>query len=542
MLFDHGVFTSESVSSGHPDKLSDQIADAIVDALLARDPQARAACEVLAAGDRIDIVGEFRTTDPANFTAVEGRAEKIVRDTLRAAGYGDAERDIDPETCTVDVRFRGQSPEIGSAIDRDTNSLGAGDQGMVFGYATDETDELMPLPWLLARDLLRTGDRLRREGQLPLRPDAKAQVMVRYRNGRPVAVTGAVLSWQHESDWPIADVRASLEDRIVDSVIPHSLGRSDDFAVLINPGGAWTQGGPLADAGLTGRKIVVDTYGGACPNGGGAFSGKDPSKVDRAGAYAARRVARHVVSAGLARRCTVEIAYAIGTPEPISLRVELHGTGAISEVVLKEAIREVFDLTPSGMIRELALDRPIYYATAREGHFGAVSGSVHTWETDDRIEDLLLAVRHRSGSHNPVTGPTLRPSTYSRDSGDEPASEPEDDLPSRWHVVAHDELTDAPGRMEERVFEVRYLGANTWELSTGGSDFLGDEDEEMTTDIVSTDKLIELLATFDEGWEPPAWEYNSDERPLSPMLQSLVKVAETVGATDCVRRLREGKA
>ena len=534
MLFDHGVFTSESVSSGHPDKLCDQISDAIVDAFLARDPWARAACDVLAAGDRIDVVGEFRTNNPSDFAAVEASAEQIVRDTLRAVGYGDTERDIDPETCTVNVRFRRQSAEIGSAVD--------GDQGMVFSYATDETDALIPLSWVLARDLLRTGEQMRQLGALPLRPDANSQVMVRYRNGRPVAVTGAVLSWQHEPDWPIADMREALERAVVDRAIPDSLRDADEFTLRINPSGVWTQGGPLADAGLTGRKIVVDTYGGACPNGGGAFSGKDSSKVDRAGAYAARRIARHVVSAGLARRCTIEIAYAIGTPAPVSLRVELHGTGAVSEEVLEDAIGEAFDLTPAGMIRELALDRPIYYTTAREGHFGEADGSVRTWETDDRIEDLLLAVRHRSGQHNPVSGPTLRPSTYPRASDEESAHAKEGGVPSRWHVVAHDELTDAPGRMEARVIEARYLGANTWELSSGGSDFFGESDEGPTTEVVSTDKLLDLLATFDEGWEPPEWEHETDEAPLSPMLQSLLEIAERVGATDCARRLRGDEA
>jgi S-adenosylmethionine synthetase len=323
---------------------------------------------------------------------VQRRAESIVRETLRQAGYGQAELDIDPERCEVEIRFNRQSPEIAAGVDQAGGVLGAGDQGIVFGYATDETVALMPLAWTLATGLVAQAMTLRAAGGSPLRPDGKSQVTVRYRDGRPAGVQTALVSWQHEPGVDLEEVRHYVASRVVDAVIPPAL-RTEDFRLLVNPAGAWTLGGPKADTGLTGRKNIVDSYGGACPHGGGALSGKDPSKVDRSGAYAARHVAKHVVAAGLARRCTVQIAYAIGRPEPVSLGVDLHGTGRVAEEVLVAAIPAVFDLTPAGMLRELELLRPIYRATAVLGHFGPWrSPDRYAWERTPRTAELRQAV------------------------------------------------------------------------------------------------------------------------------------------------------
>ncbi|WP_018866202.1 MULTISPECIES: methionine adenosyltransferase [unclassified Thioalkalivibrio] len=393
MFFSDGLFTSESVSAGHPDKACDQISDAILDAFLALDPHARVACEAFAIRDKVSVAGEFRTAHRDHYETVRESAEALVRDTLKAVGYRSAESDIDPDSCEVEIRFNRQSPEIAGAVDGGLRDLGAGDQGMMFGHATDETDHLMPLPWALATDLVARGAEIARGQGIHLLADAKSQVTVAYENGKPSGVQAVVLSWQHDPAHSIDEIREFLSSVVVGEIIPNEL-RLAGFRTLANPGGAWSVGGPRSDTGLTGRKIMVDTYGGACPHGGGAFSGKDPSKVDRSGAYAARYVAKHVVAAGFARRCTVQLSYAIGEVEPVSIGVDLHGTGAVPEHLLVKAIREVFDLTPVSIIEELKLNRPVYQDTARLGHFGPYrTPALHQWESLTRLEDIRSALR-----------------------------------------------------------------------------------------------------------------------------------------------------
>jgi S-adenosylmethionine synthetase len=380
--------TSESVSRGHPDKIADQISDRILDAFLARDPDARVACETLVTARRVVVVGEFRTRDDAVFREVEAGAERLVRQMLAGIGYRDAFTGIDPWRCRVEIAFNRQAAEISQGVDRADGELGAGDQGVMFGYACDETPRLMPLPITLAHRVLGWLGAVDEKGTLPwLRPDAKSQVTVRYTNGAPVAVEQVVLSVQHAENVDLDTVRSELRQRVVEPAIPEHL-RQGPFEVRINPAGRFTVGGPQADTGLTGRKIIVDTYGGACPHGGGAFSGKDPSKVDRSAAYMARHIARHFVAAGLARRATVQLAYAIGTVEPVSFRVDTHGTGVLPDAVLEQAAREVFPLTPRGIIDALDLRRPIYTPTAAYGHFGRQEPGF-TWETTPRIRPLL---------------------------------------------------------------------------------------------------------------------------------------------------------
>ena len=389
MSIRNGLFTSEAVSSGHPDKLCDRISDAILDAFLERDRNARVACEVLAANDKIIVAGEFRTALPEHFAEVRHETPAIVRRVLANIGYGTAEHDIDPKSCEIEVRFNHQSPEIASGVDGG-EALGAGDQGLMFGYATDETKALMPLAWSLATDLVAAGTAIREAGGSGLKPDAKSQVTVRYENGEPVGIQTVVLSWQHDPRLSLASVRELLLDRVIDAVVPKA--RTADFRALVNPAGAWTTGGPKGDTGLTGRKIIVDTYGGACPHGGGAFSGKDPSKVDRSGAYAARWVAKTVVASGLASRCTVQVAYAIGVARPVSIHVDVHGTGFVSEAAIERAVSEIFDLSPAGIIRDLDLLRPIYTATSSLGHFGRWRDpSQYRWESTERASELLDA-------------------------------------------------------------------------------------------------------------------------------------------------------
>ncbi|HSH76671.1 MAG TPA: methionine adenosyltransferase [Longimicrobiales bacterium] len=391
MAVHHGLFTSEAVSAGHPDKLCDRISDAILDAFLHRDPDARVACEAFAADGKIVVAGEFRTTDPRHYDEVRDESVGIVRRVLKHVGYGTAEHDIDPDTCEVEIRFNRQSEEIGAGVDR-ADFLGAGDQGLMFGYATDETDERMPLAWSLATDLIARGSALRATGESPLKPDAKSQVTVRYEDGAPVGIQTVVVSWQHQPETSLEDVRAWLLRHVVDEVVPSSM-RTHDFRCLLNPAGPWTTGGPKGDTGLTGRKIIVDTYGGACPHGGGAFSGKDPSKVDRSGAYAARWVAGNVVAAGLARRCTVQLAYAIGVADPVSVNVNTHGTARVPERAVEGAIPHVFELTPAGIIRDLDLSRPIYTETSSLGHFGRWRDpATYRWERADRAERLAAEV------------------------------------------------------------------------------------------------------------------------------------------------------
>ena len=384
----NGLFTSESVSAGHPDKLCDRISDAILDAFLEKDINARVACETFAANDKIIVAGEFRTARAEDFKEVEAAAPDIVRNALRQIGYGSAEFDIDPARCEIEVRFNHQSPEIQAGVDGG-ETTGAGDQGLMFGHAVNETESLMPLAWSLATDLVERASSLIVPGNGILKPDGKAQVTVCYIDGIPAGIDTVVLSWQHEADIAIKDVREYLTSEVLDQVIPQHQ-RTDDFKVFLNPAGPFTVGGPKGDTGLTGRKIIVDTYGGACPHGGGAFSGKDPTKVDRSAAYAARHVAKNIVGAGLAKRCTVQLAYAIGVAEPVSVSVETHGTGIVPDVEIAAAVPVIWDLTPAGIIRELDLLRPIYTATSALGHFGRwKSPDLYRWERLDH-SDLLL--------------------------------------------------------------------------------------------------------------------------------------------------------
>jgi len=386
-MSDDYLFTSESVSDGHPDKLADRISDTVLDRCLELDPDAKVACETLLADDLVVVAGEFRLGPPRAFETVRSAIEGIVRQVLRETGYNAGFPGIDPETCEVQIRVHGQSVQIAKGVDQMDGTLGAGDQGLMFGYACDETPELMPLPIQLAHQLMRRQHQLRTGGELPwLRPDAKAQVTIRYKEGRPAMVDTVVISTQLQTDLPDEAIEQEVINRLIEPVIPAEL-RDSAIRYLVNPAGRFEIGGPHGDTGLTGRKIVVDTYGGSCPHGGGAFSGKDPTKVDRSAAYAARWVAKNLVAAGLARRTTVQLAYAIGRPDPVSIRVNGHGTATVPEALLEKAVREVFDLTPAGIIRDLDLRRPVYAATAAFGHFGR-EGEGFTWERLDRVEQL----------------------------------------------------------------------------------------------------------------------------------------------------------
>lgn len=364
------LFTSESVSEGHPDKMADQISDRIVDAFLTFEPKARVACETVLADQFVLVAGEFKTIDPAVFQAVQNDAERIVRQTLRDIGYTSSDDGIDPDRCAVKIAFNHQSAHISQGVDQVGGIIGAGDQGLMFGYACNETPEHMPLAISLAHQLVRKQSVLRKTGALPwLRPDAKSQVTVRYLNGKPVAVEKVVLSTQHAPAISTDELRKAVREKIVDAVIPTEL-RNNQLEVLINPTGRFEVGGPNGDTGLTGRKIIVDTYGGSCPHGGGAFSGKDPSKVDRSAAYMARYIAKNIVASGLAEKCLVQLAYAIGVAQPVSVMVDTYGTGKQADEALESLIRKKFDLTPKGIIATLNLERPIYAPTAAYGHFG----------------------------------------------------------------------------------------------------------------------------------------------------------------------------
>lgn len=370
MTIQSGFFSSESVSEGHPDKLADRISDAVLDAFLRLDPGARVACETLVADQCVVVAGEFKTHDVEVFREVREGAIAIVSRVLRETGYADANTGIDPERCQVQIHFNRQSDDIGQGVDRADGVIGAGDQGLMFGYACDETPELMPAPILYAHRLVQRQAELRKAGVLHwLRPDAKSQVTFRYEEGRPVAVDAVVLSTQHAEDVDTDTVRAEVSRHIIDSVIPQAL-RAPGYRELINPTGRFVIGGPKGDTGLTGRKIIVDTYGGAAPHGGGAFSGKDPSKVDRSAAYMARFLAKQVVARGWAGRCLVQLAYAIGVSEPVSVLVDADGASASRNAEIAQTLREEFDLTPAGIIQSLDLQRPIYYDTAAYGHFG----------------------------------------------------------------------------------------------------------------------------------------------------------------------------
>ena len=389
------LFTSESVSAGHPDKLADRISDTILDRFLAAEPSARVACETFLTDNLVVLGGEFHTVDPAVFARIRDEAPDLVRALLRDTGYSGDFPGIDPDRCEILLRFSHQSADIRQGVERG-EEIGAGDQGLMFGCACDETPELMPLPILLAHRLVERQAQLRRSGELPwLRPDAKSQVTVRYRGDRPEAVDTVVLSTQHDAAVDIDTLRREVAERIIHPVLPAHLCPQPP-RVLINPTGRFVVGGPMGDTGLTGRKIIVDTYGGRCPHGGGAFSGKDPSKVDRSAAYAARHVAKNIVAAGLARRCVLQLAYAIGVSAPVSLLVDTQGTSAVDETLLEAAVRAVFDLTPRGIIERLGLCRPIYRETAAFGHFGRELAAF-TWERTDCVDALQRFIADHNG-------------------------------------------------------------------------------------------------------------------------------------------------
>ena len=381
------LFTSESVSEGHPDKIADQISDAILDAFLAEEPEAKVACETLVADNLMVITGEFKTVRKELFDEVRGRAESIARQVLRDIGYRDAETGIDPDTCEVQVRFNHQSIQIHKGITLADGDIGAGDQGLMFGYACDETPDLMPYPLWLAHRLVQKQAALRKSGALPwLRPDAKSQVTVAYEGNKMAGVETVIISTQIARDLDPAWVAQEVTREIVDPLVPAEL-RTPTFRLWVNPAGPFEIGGPNGDTGLTGRKIIVDTYGGSCPHGGGAFSGKDPTKVDRSAAYMARYIAKNLVAAGYAKRCMVQLAYAIGVAEPVSLLVDTYATGTESDEKLEDRVRCSFRLTPRGIIESLDLRRPIYRKTAAYGHFGRAEPEF-TWERTDQAERL----------------------------------------------------------------------------------------------------------------------------------------------------------
>jgi S-adenosylmethionine synthetase len=379
------LFTSESVSEGHPDKVADQISDAVLDAILAQDKYARVAAETLCNTGLVVLAGEITTT--ANVDYIQ-----VARDTIKRIGYDNTDYGIDYKGCAVLVAYDKQSPDIAQGVDRasdDYLNQGAGDQGLMFGYACDETPELMPFPIYYSHRLVERQSQLRRDGRLPwLRPDAKSQVTVRYVDGRPHSVDTVVLSTQHAPDITQAQIHEAVIEEIIKPVLPPEMLK--DTKYLVNPTGRFVIGGPQGDCGLTGRKIIVDTYGGASPHGGGAFSGKDPSKVDRSAAYAARYVAKNVVAAGLARQCQVQVSYAIGVARPINVTVYTEGTGKIPDDKIAELVQEHFDLRPKGIVQMLDLLRPIYEKTAAYGHFGREEPEF-SWEATDKAAVLRAA-------------------------------------------------------------------------------------------------------------------------------------------------------
>ena len=388
------LFTSESVTEGHPDKVADQISDAVLDAMLADDPNSRVACETLVTTGLAMVSGEITTQSKPEIP-------EVVRQTLEDIGYTDASYGIDGRHCAVLSSLDKQSPHIAMGVD----TGGAGDQGMMFGYATDETEELMPAPIILSHRLVRKLAAVRHEGKLPwLRPDGKAQVTMSYKGPHPVSVETVVVSTQHGPDVTQDQIREAMIEEVVKPVLPETYFDPNQCEYHINPTGAFEVGGPLGDAGLTGRKIIVDTYGGMGRHGGGAFSGKDPTKVDRSAAYAARWAAKNLVAAGAASRCEIQLAYAIGVVEPVSVHVDTFGTGVVSEDRLSEVVREVFDLRPAGIIEQLGLREPIYRPTAAHGHFGRdaetrrVEGDspreveLFTWEKTDRVDEIRSAL------------------------------------------------------------------------------------------------------------------------------------------------------
>jgi S-adenosylmethionine synthetase len=377
MARDEYLFTSESVTEGHPDKIADQISDAVLDAILAQDRRGRVACESLLTTGLVVVAGEITTSCYVD-------VPELVRQVIKDIGYVSSDHGFDCHTCGIVTAIDKQSPDIALGVDKE----GAGDQGLMFGYACRETEELMPLPIMLCHRLVERLSQVRRAGTLPyLRPDGKSQVTVRYRDGEPVAVETVVVSTQHADHVGQDQIRNDIIQHVVLPVVPAALLDPDKVIYHINPTGRFVTGGPMGDTGVTGRKIIVDTYGGSCPHGGGAFSGKDPTKVDRSGAYMARHVAKNIVAAGLAARAQVQVAYAIGVPEPVSIMVRTDGSGRVPEARLQEIVRRHFDFRPRAIIEYLDLRRPIFRKTAAFGHFGRLDPDF-TWERTNRVKDL----------------------------------------------------------------------------------------------------------------------------------------------------------
>lgn len=374
------LFTSESVTEGHPDKMADQISDAILDYILERDPDARVACETMVSNGFCMISGEMKTTAYAPI-------QDIARNVIREIGYTDATYGFDYRAAAVLNGLGEQSPDINQGVDQEDGEIGAGDQGLMFGYACNETKALMPLPIYLAHQLTQRLAQVRKDGVISyLRPDGKAQVTVKYVDGKPVGVDTIVVSTQHAPDVSQAQLKEDVIEEVIKAVIPKAL-LDDDVKYHINPTGKFVIGGPQGDAGLTGRKIIVDTYGGSCPHGGGAFSGKDPTKVDRSAAYAARYIAKNLVAAGVCEKATLQISYAIGIVQPVSIMVNTHGTSIVEEEKIEACVKSLFDLSPKGIISELNLLRPIYRRTASYGHFGREE-DLFSWEKTDKVDEI----------------------------------------------------------------------------------------------------------------------------------------------------------